>query len=84
MIYFKSVLVGLGTALLGCIVAPIAVMIWYFWKATKDAPARPGPGETLTVSFSPLGFINHFPWFWWFITALGIAGFLISVYLRRR
>ena len=81
---YKNVLVGLGTALLGCIVTPIAAMIWYFWKATKDAPPAPaGPGERVAVSFSLLGFLNHFPWFWWFIIALGVAGFLISVYLQR-
>lgn len=85
MIYFKSLLGGIGTALLGCIVTPFAAMIWVFWKASKDAPPAPaGSGERLTVSFSPLGFVNHFPWFWWFIMALGVAGFLISVYLQRR
>jgi hypothetical protein len=29
-----------------------------------------------------LGLISH-PWFWWFIMALGIVGFLISVYLQK-
>jgi len=80
---YKNVLVGLGTALLGCIVTPIAAMIWYFWKASKAAPPAPaGPGETLAVSFSPLGLLSH-PWFWWLIIALGVAGFLISMYLQR-
>ena len=82
---YKNVFVGLGTALLGCIVTPIIVMIWYSWKATEAAPPGPaGPRETVTVSFSPLGFLNHFPWFWWFVLALGVAGFLISMYLQRR
>jgi hypothetical protein len=77
MIYFKGLLIGFGIALSGCIVT----MIWEFWKAYKDAPVRPGPGETLTVSISPLGVLSHF---WWFILALGVAGFLISVYLQKR
>lgn len=85
MIYFKGVLIGLGTELLGCIVTLVAALIWEFWKASKAAPPAPaGSGERLTVSVSPLGFINHTPWFWWFIMALGVAGFLISVYLQKR
>jgi hypothetical protein len=84
MNYFKSVLIGLGTVLLGCVVAPIVGMIWYFWKASKAAPPAPGgSGERLTVSFSPLGLMNHAP-FWWFIIALFSVGFFFSVYLQRR
>lgn len=82
MIYFKSVLVGLGTALLGCVVTPIVMIVWVSWRASKAAPS--GPGEQVTVSFSPLGFINHFWWFFPFILALFCLGFLLSVYLRRR
>ena len=87
MIYFKSVLVGISTVLLGCVVTPIVGMVWYFWKATvaanKAGPGPAGSGETLTVSFSPLGFIKH-PWFWLFIIALFSVGFLVSLYLQRR
>jgi hypothetical protein len=82
MIYFKSVLVGLGTALLGCVVTPIVMMVRVFWRASKAAPT--GPGEQQTVSFSLLGFINHFWWFSPFIVVLFCVGFLLSVYSQRR
>jgi len=82
MVYFKSLLVGLGTALFGCVVTPIVMMVWAAWRASKAAPI--GPGEQQAVSFSPLGFINHFWWFSPFIVVLFCAGFLLSVYLQRR
>ena len=90
MSYFKGVVIGFGTALLGCIVTPIVMMLWWFGKAniaaSKAGPS--GPGERMAVSFSPMGFINHFgltrPWFWLCITALFFAGFLISVNLQKR
>jgi hypothetical protein len=90
MSYFKGAAIGFGTAVLGCIVTPIVMMFWWFGKATMAAnKAGPsGPGETMAVSFSPMGFINHFglmrPWFWLFIIALFFAGFLISVHLQKR
>jgi hypothetical protein len=88
MMYFKSVLVGLGTVLLGCLVTPIALVIWWSWKsetANKAGPA--GPGEVQTVSFSPMGLENHLAHslgFWVFIIALFSAGFLPSVYFLKR
>ena len=81
MIYFKSVLVGLGTALLGCVLTAIAMIVWVSWRASKAVPT--GRGEQLTVSFSPMGFINHFWWFLPLIFALFCVGFLRSVYARR-
>jgi hypothetical protein len=72
MIYFKSVLVGLGTVLLGCVITPIAFMIWVSWKSGQD-----------TVSFSPIGLWHSFG-FWVFIIALFSAGFLPSVYFLKR
>ena len=90
MSYFKGVAIGFGTAALGCIVTPIVIMLWWLGKATiaanKAGPS--GPGERMAVSFSPMGFINHFglagPWFWLFIIALFFIGFLISRYVQKR
>lgn len=80
MSYFKGVAIGLGTAVLGCIVTPVVIMLWWLWRSYRA-------GEQ-TVSFSPMGFINHFglarPWFWLFIIALFFAGFLISMKLQKR
>ena len=84
---FKNVLVGLGTALLGCVATLIVGMLWMFVRATmednKNGPGPPGLGEQMAVSFSPLGFINHFWWFWWLVLALGVAGFLFSYWRTR-
>jgi len=90
MSYFKGVAIGFGTAVLGCILTPIVMMLWWFVKATGAAnKAGPsGPGERMAVSFSPMGFIHHFglnrPWFGLFILGLFFAGFLTSVYLQKR
>ena len=90
MIYLKGVAIGFGTAVLGCIVTPIVMMLWWVGKATvaADKAGPAGPGERMTVSFSPMGLINHFglthPWFWVFIIALFFTGFLISVNLQKR
>ena len=78
MTYFKGVLVGFGTVLVGCLIALIALIV---------LASRNSHGET-TVSFSPMGFINHFgptrPWFSVFIIAMFFSGFLITVYLQKR
>lgn len=84
--YFKSVLVGLGTVLSGCVITPIAMMIWLIWKSSKEAGAA-GPGEGRAISFSPMGLENHLTHslgFWIFIFALFSAGFLPSVYFLKR
>ena len=61
MIYFKSALIGLGAVLLGCVVAPIAMLIWASWKTHS--------GE-ISISFSPIG-LAHSVGFWafmrWFV-----------------
>ena len=65
-------------------------MLWWIGKAAiaanKAAPT--GPGEEVTVSFSPLGLINHFgltrPPFLLFLLALFFTGFLTSAYLQKR
>ncbi len=78
MIYFKGVLVGFGTVLLGCLVAPIALMIW---------ASRKSPGGGTTVSFSPMGLANHVAHSsgsWIFIIVLFAAGFVPSVFLPKR
>jgi hypothetical protein len=72
MMYFRSVLVGLGTVLLGCVVTPIAFVIWVGWKSGQD-----------TVSFSPRGLWHHLG-SWVFVIALFCAGFLPSLYFLRR
>jgi hypothetical protein len=84
------VAIGFGTAVLGCIVTPIVMMLLWFGKTTMAAnkAGASGPGERMVVSFSPMGLINHFgltrPCFWLFIIALFFAGFLISAYLQKR
>jgi len=78
MIYFKGVLIGFGTVLLGCLVTPIALMIWAGRKSQSGAA---------TVSFSPMGLVNHFAHsvsFWIFIIVLFTAGFVPSVFFPKR
>ena len=78
MIYFKNVLVGFGTVLLGCLVAPIALMIWASWKSS---------GGGTTVSFSLMGLANHLAHSlgsWVFIVVLFTAGFVPSVFFAKR
>jgi hypothetical protein len=74
MIYFKGVLIGFGTVLLGC---PIALMIWAIWKSQ---------GEAVAVSYSPMGLehhLSHSLGFWVLIVVLFIAGFVPPVFFRR-
>jgi hypothetical protein len=78
MIYFKGVLIGFGTVLLGCLVAPVALMMWASWKSA---------GGGTTVSFSPLGLTNHLAHslgFWVFIMVLFTVGFIPSVFWSKR
>jgi len=86
MMYLKSVLVGFGTLLLGCALALVAMMMW--WTRRSSTGNKAGPGETLTVSFSPMGLESHMAHsvlFWVFIIGLFSAGFLTSLcFLRRR
>jgi hypothetical protein len=77
MIYFKGVLIGFGTVLLGCLIAPIVLMIWAGWNSH---------GGT-TVSFSPMGLANHLAHslgFWAFIIVLFTAGFVPSAFFAKR
>ena len=78
MNYFRGVLVEFGTVLLGCLVAPIALIVWAGWKSS---------GGGTTVSFSPMGLANHLAHssgFWIFIFVLFTVGFVPSVFLRKR
>ena len=78
MIYFKSMLVGFGTVLLGCLVAAIAMMFWAAWKSH---------GGAATVSFTPMGLayhLAHSSGFWVFIVVLFTAGFVPSVFFSKR
>jgi hypothetical protein len=75
MIYFKGVLIGFGTVLLGC---PIALTIWAIWKSQ---------GESTTVSFSPMGLAHHLTHslaFWVLIVVLFTTGFVPSVFFPKR
>ena len=74
MIYFKSVLIGLGTVLLGCLVVPIAILVWASWKSQ---------GEAALVSFSPIRLAHSFG-FWVLISMLFAAGFVPSVFFLKR
>lgn len=78
MIYFKGVLMGFGTVLLGCLVAPIALLVWDVWKSQ---------GGGTTVSFSLMGLANHLGHslgFWVFILVLFTAGFVPSIFFAKR
>jgi hypothetical protein len=78
MIYFKGVLIGFGTVLLGCLVAPIVWMIWAHWNSQ---------GDGTTVSFSPMGLVNHLAHslgFWIFFIVLFTVGFVPSVFFPKR
>lgn len=75
MTYFKGVLIGFGTTLLG---TPIALMIWAIWRSQDRAA---------TVSFSPMGLTSHFAHsleFWVFTIMLFAAGFVPSVFFPKR
>ena len=75
MIYFKGVLIGFGIVLLGCLIAPVAFLIWGALKSQG------------TFSFSPMGLANHLAHslgFWVFIIVLFTAGFVTSVFSPRR
>lgn len=75
MIYFKGVLIGFGTVLLG---APIGLMIWAIWKSQ---------GGAATVSFSPMGVAKHLAHslgFWVLTMVLFTAGFVPSVFFLKR
>jgi hypothetical protein len=78
MIYFKGVLIGFGTVLLGCLVAPIGLMIWAIWKAQS---------ATTTTNYSLMGLAHHLSHsmgFWIFIFVLFLAGFLPAVFFPKR
>ena len=77
MTYFKSVLIGLGTVLVGCVVAPIALVIWASWMTRKSGI------RAESIGFSPIQ-IMHSMDFWIFIIVLFTAGFLLSVLLLKR
>jgi hypothetical protein len=74
MVYFKCALVGLGTALLGCVAAPIAMLIWASWKTETGATA---------MSFSPIGLV-HSIGFWAFATLLFAVGFIPSMFFLKK
>ena len=77
MNYFKAVLLGIGAVLLGCLVAPIALVIWASWKSP----------EGTAVSFSAMGLASHLAHslgFWVFILVLFAAGFVPSVLFPKR
>lgn len=78
MNYFKGVLIGLGTVLLGCLVAPVAFVI--------RAIMIPQVGTT-TVNYSVLGLAHHLARslsFWIFVLVLFALGFVPTVFFRRR
>jgi hypothetical protein len=78
MKYFKGVLIGFGTVLLGSLITALAWIIWASWKA-QSGPA--------TVSFSPAGLSDHLAHslgFWIILIALFVAGFVPSVLSSKR
>lgn len=78
MIYLRAILFGLGTVLLGCLIAPVAFMIRSTWSPLEGAT---------TMSFSPMGLASHLAHslgFWIFIVVLFAAGFIPAVFLSKR
>ena len=74
MSYFKGVLIGLGTVLLG---TPVALMIWALFISHPGA----------AVSFSPRGLAEHLEHslsFWVLIVVLFSAGFVPFILTRKR
>jgi hypothetical protein len=74
MIYFKGVLIGFGTVLLG---TPVALLVW----AVSNSQRR------TTVSFSPMGLASHLEHslgFWVLIVVLFTAGFALSAFFPKR
>ncbi len=70
---FKSGLAGLGMALLGSVVALIALILW----RSRQQPQ---------VGFSPMGLVNHLTssWvFWLFLIVLFAVGYAISLFRMR-
>jgi hypothetical protein len=74
MIYFKSVLIGFGTVVLGFVIALIALAIW--------AARKTGIGG-MTFGFSPID-AAHSVGFWAFILVLFIVGFVPSLLFLKR
>jgi hypothetical protein len=74
MSYFKGVLAGVGTILLGCVVTPIAILLW-----TKKDPGSDG----ITIGFQPIGLL-HSVGFWGFIIVLFSVGFFSSLLFQRK
>lgn len=74
MTYLKAALIGLGTVLLGCVVAPIAMLIWVSWKTESGG---------ITVGFSPIALV-HSVGFWAFIIVLFTAGFIPSIFFLKK
>ena len=78
MIYFKGMLIGFCTVLSGCLIAPIAMLLWLGSKSQ---------GGTANVSYSPLGLAHHLTHslgFWVFVVVLFAAGFVPSVFFTKR
>ena len=66
---FKNVLTGVGFALLGCVVAPIALVLWSSLHRTPP------------LTFSPMGLVYHLTGsigFWTLIIALFGVGLFFS------
>ena len=84
MTYVKGVLFGIGAVLLGCLVAPIALVIWGSWKSPEGG----------AVSFTPMGLASHLAGlashlahssgFWAFILVLFAAGCVPPVLFPKR
>jgi hypothetical protein len=78
MKYFKGMLIGFATVLVGSLITALAWIIWASWKAQ---------GGSATVSFSPTGLSDHLAHslgFWIFLIALFVAGFVPSVLSSKR
>jgi hypothetical protein len=74
VIYFKSVLIGIGVAVLGCVIVPIARVAW----ATRKA--RIGG---MTIGFSLID-VAHYWVFWVCCILLFIGGFASSLFVLKK
>lgn len=77
MIYFKSTLIGIVTVLVGCLVAPIVILM-----RARSMMAKSGIGA-VAIGISPIE-LMHTVGFWAFLFVLFTAGFLLSAFFLRR
>jgi hypothetical protein len=77
VIYFKSTLLGLVTVLVGCVIAPIILLM-----RARSMMTKSGIGSA-AIGISPIE-LMHTTGFWVFVMVLFRAGFLMSLFFLKR